>query len=84
MEKNRTPPTSPTTELPALMGGPEGRAQETPGTKRSLGNTNHGVAATGQQVRLNWPWGSQSTFCLWSIQQPQAPGQGPHLGPLRK
>lgn len=48
MEKNRTPPTSPTTELPALMGGPEGRAQETPGTKRSLGNTNHGVAATGQ------------------------------------
>ncbi|XP_039740756.1 coiled-coil domain-containing protein 78 isoform X9 [Pteropus medius] len=32
------------------MGGTERRARETPGTKRSLGNTNHGVAATGQEV----------------------------------
>lgn len=79
----RVSPTSPTTELPcqSSWAGPE----RLPGPTEALATqaTSQGVTATGQKVRLHWAWSSQRSFCLWSVWQPQAPGQGSHVGPLK-
>lgn len=70
------------TALSVFVGGAPERF---PGPTEALATqaTSHGVTATGQKARLHRAWGSQRSFCLWSVWQPQAPGQGSHLGPLK-